>query len=61
MNTFMMHVGNLIGMCKIYFMNMAKFCGYGYGKFLWVWKKIMDMEKFYGYEILGYGIFLLGV
>ena len=29
MNTFMIYAGNFVGMCKFYFMNMAKFCGYG--------------------------------
>ena len=38
-------VENFVDMCKFYFMNIAQFCGYAYGKLLWVW-------QFYGYEIL---------
>ena len=34
MNIFMVHVGNFVGMCKFYFKNMAKFCGYEYGEFV---------------------------
>ena len=41
--------GKFVGMCKSYFMSMAKFCGYGYGKNLcvWVWKKICNGMKFW--------------
>ena len=31
MNVFMMYMGKLVGMCKLCFMNMAKFCGYVHG------------------------------
>ena len=30
---------------KFYFMNMAKYCGYGYGKILWVWKIFLWIWK----------------
>ena len=29
MNMFMMYVEKLVGMCKLCFMDMTKFCGYG--------------------------------
>ena len=41
-NVFMMYVEKLVGMCKLCFMDMAKFCGYvhgyfcGYEQILWV-------------------------
>ena len=48
MNVFMMYMGKLVGMCKLCFMNMAKFSGYvhgyiyGYWKILWVlWKNYL--------------------
>ena len=44
MNIFMMHVGNFVGMCKFYFMNMAKIS--------WVRTIFVDMEEIYGHEIL---------
>ena len=44
MNIFMVHVGNFVGMCKFYFMNMAKFCGYEYGEFVGIWKNFVGMK-----------------
>ena len=41
-NVFMMYVGKLVGMCKLCFMIMAKFCGYVHGY-------IMGIGKFCGY------------
>ena len=31
MNVLMMYVEKFVGMCKVCFMDMAKFCGYVYG------------------------------
>ena len=31
MNVLMMYVEKFVGMCKLCFMNTAKFCGYVYG------------------------------
>ena len=61
MNIFMMHVGNFVGMCKFYFMNMAKFCGYEYGEFVGTENFLVDMEEFCGQEILAMEKFLLGM
>ena len=54
MNVFMMYVGKLVGMCKLCFMNMAKFCGYvhgyicGYWQILWVlWKNFVGHVRIY--------------
>ena len=46
--------GKFVGMCKSYFMSMAKFCGYGYGKNLcvWVWKKFAMAWNFGHWKIL---------
>jgi len=37
--------GKFVGMCKSYFMSMAKFCGYRYGKILWC-HEILAIENF---------------
>ena len=63
MNIFMMHVVNFVGMCKFYFMNMAKFRGYE--QFLWIWKKFMGMKlwlwkNFIGYVMSNHGKFFCG-
>ena len=54
MNVFMMYMGKLVGMCKLCFMNMAKFCGYvhgyicGYWQILWVlWKNFVGYVRIY--------------
>ena len=60
MNIFMMHVGNFIGMCGFYFMNVSKFCGYEWRN-LWVRKIFVDMEEIYGHKILVMEKFLLGM
>ena len=36
-NVFMMYVGKLVGMCKLCFMIMAKFCGYVHGYIYGYW------------------------
>ena len=59
MNTFMIYAGNFVGMCKFYFLNMAKFCEYEYGRILWVWKNFVYTEKFYGYEALAMEVLML--
>ena len=48
----MMYVGKLVGMCKLCFMIMAKFCGYvhgyiyGYWQILWVlWKNLVGYVR----------------
>ena len=53
-NVFMIYVGKLVGMCKLCFMNMAKFCGYvhgyiyGYWQILWVlWKNFLRYVRIY--------------
>ena len=64
MNLFMMHVGNFVGMCKFYFLNMTifvgkfvsmeNFCGHRknfMGMKLWLWK------NFVGYVIFDNGKF----
>ena len=63
--------GKFVGMCKSYFMSMAKFCGYGYGKILWVWKNFLWIWKnfvgpWYGKKFVlawnfGHWKFLLGM
>ena len=51
-NVFMMYVGKLVGMCKLCFMIVAKFCGYvhgyiyGYWQILWVlWKTFVGYVR----------------
>ena len=56
-------MGNFVGMCKFYFMNMAKFRGYE--QFLWIWKKFMGMKlwlwkNFIGYVMSNHGKFFCG-
>ena len=53
-NVFKMYVGKLVGMCKLCFMNMEKFCRYahgyiyGYWQILWVlWKKFVRYVRIY--------------
>jgi len=39
--------GKFVDVCKSYFMSMAKFCGYEYGKILWVWKNFAGSIHFF--------------
>ena len=50
----MMYVEKFIGICKLCFMDMAKFCGnvhgyiYGYWQILWVlWKNFVGYVRIY--------------
>ena len=54
MNVFMMYVGKIVGMCKLCFMNMEKFCGYMHGYIYGYWQILRVLWK----NIVGYVEFI---